>query len=134
MLDQKTEQRIINILSGNVEDLVKYAEQLGLRFAPQDERERQSKLSSSQIRNILDEVQRLKGSDPVKIKRQLQRLRPKLAYAAGKAKQGNSLRELQPILDKAIEKIDTVEKFNLFKDFFEAIVGYHRYHSKVREA
>lgn len=134
MVNQETDKKISTIIGGNVVELVKYAEQLGEKFAPKDERERQSKLSSSQIRNILDEVQRMKTDDPKQIKKQLQRLRPKLAYAAGKTKQGNSLRELQPILDKAIEKINTVEEFKSFKDFFEAIVGYHRFYSQIREA
>jgi len=136
MIDQKTESRIKKIIvDGNPEELIKFAEELGKRFAPQNERERNSKLSSSQIRNILDDVQRMKGSNMGEIRNQLFRLRPKLAYAAGKTKPDNSLRQLQPILDKAIELIgDSIKNFNNFKDFFEAIVGYHRYHSKVREA
>ena len=123
-------KKIEDILNGDAEQLVSYAEELGKRFAPQHRREKDSKLSSSQIRNILDDVQRMKGFN----RNQLLRLRPKIAYAAGKSKPGNSLRELQPILDAAIKKTDTFEKFSNFKDFFEAIVGYHRYHSKIKEA
>jgi len=130
MNDRQIEEKLTKILDGDAEVLVKYAEELGKKFAPQNMREKNVKLSSSQIRNILDDVQRMKEFDPNK----LMRLRPKLAYAAGKTRQDNSLRQLQPIIDKAIEKTNTKEKFSNFKDFFEAIVGYHRYHSKIREA
>jgi CRISPR-associated protein Csm2 len=137
MIDQHTEQKIEKIIGGDANMLVQYAEQLGKRFAPQHMGEKNTKLSSSQIRNILDDVQRIfddvqrmKEFDP----KPLIRLRPKIAYAAGKTKPNNSLRELQPILDKAIEKTDSKDKFTYFKEFFEAIVGYHRYHSKIREA
>ena len=134
MNKEKVEERLVKILGGDAGELVSYAEQLGQQFAPQHEREKQHKLSSSQIRNILDEVQRMKGIDDAQLINQLHRLRPKIAYAAGKTRQGNSLRQLQYILDLAIQKTDTKEKFYNFKEFFEAIVGYHRYHSKVREA
>lgn len=130
MNDRQLEEKLTKILDGDAELLVKYAEELGRNFSPQNMREKSVKLSSSQIRNILDDVQRMKEFN----RNQLQRLRPKLAYAAGKTRQDNSLRQLQPIIDKAIEKTDSPEKFNYFKDFFEAIVGYHRYHSKIREA
>ena len=130
MNDQRVEEKILKILDGDAEVLVQYAEELCKRFAPQNIREKQIKLSSSQITNILDDVQRMKEFN----RNQLLRLRPKIAYAAGKTRQGNSLRQLQPILDTAIAKTNTKEKFANFKDFFEAIVGYHRYHSKIREA
>lgn len=126
------EQKIIDILDGDSEKLVSYAEELGFCFAPQNpsKKEKDRKLSSSQIRNILDMVQRMKAFD----RNQLLRLRPKLAYTAGKSLQENSIRELQLILDKAIQETNSPGRFSNFKDFFEAIVGYHRYHSKIREA
>lgn len=121
--------KLDRILAGDATALVDYAEFLGKTHAPQDKGEKDTKLSSSQIRHVLDDLQRMGKFN----RNQLQLLRPKLAYAAGKAKMGSSFKDLQKILDLAIDKTDTEEKFPHFKNFFEAIVGYHRYHSKVRE-
>jgi CRISPR-associated protein Csm2 len=81
------------------------------------------KLSSSQIRNVLDEIQRMKDFGDGK---RLQLLRPKLAYAAGRHK--GKVMALQEITDKAIELVNNEEQFENFRHFFEAIVAYHRYH------
>jgi CRISPR-associated protein Csm2 len=122
--------KLQKILNGEAEELVKYASFLGERFAPQSDKERKVKLSSSQIRGILDDVQSMKKLNWQK----LQLLRPKLAYITGKNKDSVSLKELQIILDNAIELVSGDEKkFENFKNFFEAIVGYHRFHSKVKE-
>lgn len=131
------EKKLLKILEGDAEELVKYANELGEEFAPQNpfKKERDVKLSSSQIRNILDDVQRMKEYN----KNELYRIRPKLAYVAGRSDKDNVIRKLQKILDKAIELVaadeqKSKERFSNFKEFFEAIVGYHRYHSKVKEA
>ena len=129
--DKVDHNKICNILDGNYELLVNYSEELGRKYAPKNKskKEKDSKLSSSQIRNILDSIQRMKKFD----RNQLLRIRPKLAYAAGKALEENSLRELQPILDKAIEETTSDKRFENFKEFLEAIVGYHRYYSVGKE-
>jgi CRISPR type III-A-associated protein Csm2 len=122
------EAKLTKILDGEAKELVKYAEELGSRFAPQNRGEKKTKLSSSQIRNVLDNIQRMEYDI-----NQLQRLRPKLAYTAGKNKESASLQELQQILDKAIALVDSQDRFNYFREFFEAIVGYHRYYSVEKE-
>lgn len=122
--------KLQKILNGDAATLVSYASFLGERFAPQHEKERKIKLSSSQIRSILDNVQRMRPFNWQKF----QLLQPKLAYIAGKNKESRSLKELQGILDKAIELVAGDEKkFENFRNFFEAIVGYHRFNSKVKE-
>lgn len=127
---QPDSTKLQKILNGDAEELVGYANLLGEKFAPQNEKERKTKLTTSQIRSILDDVQSMKPFDWKK----LQLLRPKLAYVVGKNRDSNSLRDLQRILDKAIELVAGDEKkFENFKNFFEAIVGYHRFHSKIKE-
>jgi len=96
------------------------ANKLGEYYARGKERER---LSSSQIRNILDRIQRMKRFD----KNEIQLLRPALAYAAGKDRTGK-LKHLHSIIDNAIKLVDNENKFENFRNFFEAIVAYHRYH------
>lgn len=130
MADSEKIEKII--IEGNSEVLNLYAKELGERYAPQDKREKKSKLSASQIRNILDDVQRMSKEEVESGAVEL--LRPKLAYIAGKNKESWALQELQGILDKAIGLIKKDwERFKNFRNFFEAIVGYHRFYSKVEE-
>lgn len=107
------------VVTGNALSLNKQANELGQYFAQGGERDR---LSSSQIRNVLDKLQRMKSFDLTK----LQLLRPLLAYAAGR--HGGKVKELQKISDQAIQMVQNDQHFVNFKNFFEAIVAYHRYH------
>lgn len=107
------------ILQGNAKKMNEVANELGEYFAQGGERE---KLSSSQIRNVLDKIQRMKSFDPNK----LQLLRPLLAYAAGRHL--GKVKDLQKISDQAIQMVQGESHFQNFKNFFEAIVAYHRYH------
>ena len=95
------------------------ANKLGEHYSRGSDKER---LSSSQIRGILDHLQRL----PEYEEKAVQLLRPKLAYAAGR--HCGKVKELQSVTDKAITMINNPETFDNFKYFFEAIVAYHRYH------
>ncbi len=115
----KDEELKAVILKGDAVTLNETADKLGRYYNQGGERE---KLSSSQIRGILDHLQRMAGFDP----KAVQLLRPKLAYAAGRHK--GKVMELQKVADRAIQMIDGPGAFENFKDFFEAIVAYHRYH------
>lgn len=130
MLDKERVKKIIQ--DGDVKVLNEYAEPLATRYAPQNDREKKQKLTASQIRNILDDVQRMGKHDVIQGKLEL--LRPKLAYVAGRNKDSWALRELREILDYAIKLVkDDFKKFENFRNFFEAIVGYHKFHSKVKD-
>jgi CRISPR-associated protein Csm2 len=108
------------ITGGDSVKLNEIANKIGEYCAYGGERE---KLSASQVRSILDHLQRMYEFDM----HQLQLLRPKMAYAAGR--HGGKLRELQEIADKAIVLVGNNEGyFKNFRNFFEAIVAYHRYH------
>lgn len=124
--------KIDNILRGDNKILNEYANFLAKEFAPQNQKEKEEKLSTSQIRNILDDVQRMKREDIENGKYEL--LRYKIAYVAGKNQKSMALRELKKILDYAIQNINNDNnRFENFKNFFEAIVGYHRFYSKVKD-
>jgi len=118
---QPNEDKIRKILSGDMKTLNDYANELGEYFARG--REEREVLTTSQIRNVLDEIQKMpeKQFD----ENRLQLLRPKLAYAAGRHR-GRVL-EFQKLLDKAIQ-LTNKNNFKYFKHFVEAIVAYHRYH------
>ncbi len=75
------------------------------------------KISTSQLRNIFSKVKEVK--EP----RNLTMLRPKLAYVVGRQ---TGMKELVYLLDELIKKVNK-DNLNQFKDFFEAIIAYHRY-------
>jgi CRISPR-associated protein Csm2 len=105
-----------SILTGDSEKLVNNAEKLGKILG----RER---MTTSQIRNIYSDVKQMSKFK----KYELNLLRPKMAYAA---KRNPQTKDLQEVLDLAIRKIDDDNKFERFKDFFEAIVAYHYKYGK----
>ena len=108
------------ICEGDSVKLNEVANRLGEYFARGGERER---LSASQIRGILDHLQRMYKFSLA----ELQLLRPKLAYAAGRHL--GKVKDLQKISDRAIVLVgDDNLRFEHFRNFFEAIVAYHRYH------
>lgn len=107
------------IRDGDAVKLNLHAIELGKYYSQGAENER---LSSSQIRGVLDRLQRMSGDDL----KPLQLLRPKLAYAAGRHR--GKVMDLQKVTDRAIRLVEDKEQFENFKNFFEAIVAYHRYH------
>ncbi|MCM8765079.1 MAG: type III-A CRISPR-associated protein Csm2 [Candidatus Omnitrophica bacterium] len=121
------------VVDGDVNELNRYAEELAKEFAPESEKEKKFKLTTSQIRNILDSVQRMNKGAVEKAEYEL--LRPKLAYVAGRSDKGNeAIRNFREILDVAIQHIKKdYKKFENFRNFLEAIVGYHKFYSKVKD-
>jgi len=92
-------------------ELVRFAEAKGKELSNVD-------LSTSQVRNVLDAIQMMKQFD----RNELQLLRPKLAYAAGKKQ---NIRPFRAILDEAIGYVKTEEDFRTFRSLVEALVAYH---------
>ena len=105
------------ILAGDSKKLVDDAEELGKYLAQR--RGKIKEMTTSQIRNIFSEVKGMREFD----KYEMDLLLPKLAYTA----RHEEVKDLQEVLDEAIRKVgDDKEKFERFRDFFEAIVAYHR--------
>ncbi|OPZ93755.1 MAG: hypothetical protein BWY73_00139 [candidate division TA06 bacterium ADurb.Bin417] len=99
-------------------------EKLGKLYATDNKDLKIKKLSTSQIRKVFDRIQRMdvEGFD----RNQLQLLRPMLAYAAGRNKDG-WITDLQKLMEKVIPRVEA-NNFKNFVNFFEAIVAYHRLH------
>ncbi|MDI9624112.1 MAG: type III-A CRISPR-associated protein Csm2 [Candidatus Aenigmatarchaeota archaeon] len=110
------------ILEGNAEKMVECADKFG-QYLSKDERRKPKRLTTSQIRGIFSQVQRMHGFDSDK----LNLLRPHLAYAAGRHRD-TKVKDLQDVLDTAIQKVDNERHFKNFKKFFEAILAYHKFH------
>jgi len=131
LINKDSLQKIIQ--QGDAEELNNYAEYLGKIFVTEKiteergQRKTEKALSTSQIRNILDEIQRIpKKENFEKIKNTLNLLRPKLAYAAGRHR--GRVKDFREIVEEAIKLVRTPEHFANFRNFIEAIVAYHRYH------
>lgn len=106
------------MLKNDAAEMNRYAEELAKKYLEGKENE---KLSTSQIRNFLDEIQKMKKYDANK----LQLLRPKLAYAAGRHR--GRVKEFRNLVEELIKHTNE-NNFDTFKLFIEAIVAYHRYH------
>lgn len=89
-------------------------------------------LTTSQLRRFFGEVKRqqMNGYDET----DFQMLKPKLAYAVGRAEKKNDkhykIRDFYEVMVDAIDKVDkSPDKDKAFKNFisvFEAIVAYHK--------
>lgn len=79
-------------------------------------------ISTSQIRNIFSLVKKEKELEGLK------RIRPKLAYTYGRAEKNESLKELIFLMDSQIQGLNDQTEVPKLKDFFEAIIAYHKYY------
>ena len=115
----------------DVEEMVKLADRLGRQLS-----RREIDLKTSQIRRFSDAVKKIESQvkenpDPESFNRDsLLLLKPKLAYATGRLKEGrkNPLELFQRIIDPAIDKVKDRADFLRFAQFMESIIAYHRFH------
>lgn len=112
---------------------VQFAQRFGTYLAEKVEGDNNVKpLTTSQLRKFFGEVKRqqLIGYEPTSFVM----LKPKLAYAVGRAKQNGrgffKIEDFYYVLADAIDKVETAtDKKRAFKNFitaFEAIVAYHK--------
>ena len=108
-----------NIIRNGGRALVDAAEKLGPRLY-------KNGLTTNQIRNVYGMVKRMELQMPDFDPDALLLLKPKLAYAAARAKEAGA-RELRDVLSWAIDEVGTDRKhFERLVDFFEAILAYHK--------
>ena len=108
-----------DILNGDGEKLVCHAEKIANLLG--------NRLSATKIRKIYNQVRSLEKEYNPDVAYKLQMLRPKLAYSAVR---DNAVTNLKNVLDPAIQKVDDTKKLLYFKDFFEAILAYHKRHDR----
>lgn len=114
------------ICEGNTELLVSKAEKLGEELVSE-------KLKPHQIRRFFGTVRQIKSTwredkpdETKKAWRNLQLLKPKLAY---QRKRIAEIARLEEVLTYAIDLVASDRtRFSNFVDFFEAIVAYHEAH------
>jgi CRISPR-associated protein Csm2 len=82
-------------------------------------------ITTNQLRNVFSRIKKVK---PDKLG-DLYVLRPQLAYVSGKSDK-KEMKTLVYFLDSLITKTDDPAKLKEFKNFFEAIVAYHKFYEK----
>lgn len=122
-------------------ELVENSKKLGIKYA--DAKGAEKRISTTQLRKIFSEISRVKfewkknEKDMAKLITQLQLLKPKLAYIAGKARkkeEQNALDNLKKDLEDAIDKVinsKSEDEANNFFIFVESILAYHKYYSTM---
>lgn len=129
--------KINDWISGSItEEAVKFAEELGLHLCHKQTAEDRfvgkQAMTTSQIRNVFGEIKRIqaKGYDSKEGKASFLLLRPKIAYAEARvlSKGGESrIRDFRRVMEKAHSAVNSVDTFQNFVDFMEAILAYHKF-------
>ncbi len=96
----------------------------GVERLPNGRSETIAKLTPSQLRKFFSEVKRqqMQGYDPTRFIL----LKPKLAYAVGRAGHNSKMTDFYRVMSSAINLVNDRVSFKNFIDFFEAIVAYHK--------
>lgn len=106
-------------------ETVIFAQRFGTYLGQDLEGRRDTKLTTSQLRKFFGEVKRqqMSGYDPT----DFVLLKPKLAYAVGRAKQRDSkIKDFYNVIADAIDNVHNEVQFKNFIKVFEAIVAYHK--------
>ena len=109
-------------------DLVRRANEIGNEL-------RSSRMTTSQIRNFLDEVNRIhamtQGRGAEFDSSRVILLKPLLAYSAGREtnpKKQQVLKSFANLFSSAADKVQDASDFKRFVDFTRAVVAYHRFY------
>lgn len=106
----------------------RFGEYLGtddMTLTPQGERRRgKTKLTTNQLRKFFGEVKRqqLQGYN----ESSFVMLKPKLAYAVGRADGKNKIADFYKVISEAMSHVKDEAQFRNFVQIFEAIVAYHK--------
>lgn len=118
----------MEITDGITIETVKYAERFGTylgtdRLNPYG-KNAGDKMTSTQLRRFYGEVKRQQISGYNQTDFIL--LKPKLAYAVGRAKPNNKIKDFYTVMCDAIDHVHDEKQFKRFVSVFEAIVAYHK--------
>ena len=119
------------ITNGVTEAGVKFAEEFGTYLAKSGDMTTNGKvvqpLTTSQLRRFFGEVKRQQMNKEFN-KTEFILLKPKLAYAVGRAREkGQSkITDFNTVIADAIDKVTDGKQFKNFVNIFEAIVAYHK--------
>lgn len=111
------------ITIGVTEETVQFAECFGRYLTDGDSRNK-TNLTTNQLRKFFGEVKRqqLQGYK----ESSFVMLKPKLAYAVGRADKDNKIKDFYKVISDAMSYVHNEEQFKNFVKIFEAIVAYHK--------
>ncbi len=125
-----TELKALNKLSElQKEKLVKFSDNIAYEL-------KKDGLKTHQIRKFWSAINKIKSKTNTQedeklkdkiIKEEAIMLKPKLAYATGRKRE---VKKLMKVLEPCIDRIKNSQDFNVFIDFVESIVAYHKYHGE----
>lgn len=110
-----------DIKNGVTPNSVSFAKEFGEYLGDGD---RKTKLTTSQLRKFFGEIKRQQMNGWNKSEFIL--LKPKLAYAVGRADKGNKIEDFYFVMSNAIDQVSNATEFDNFVKIFEAIVAYHK--------
>lgn len=119
----------VKVTKASVDFAERFGKHLGTNDIIQDKNGREksadNKLTTSQLRKFFGEVKRqqMEGYDPTRFIL----LKPKLAYAVGRAKEKKSkINDFYYVIADAVDRVRNEQQFKNFIMVFEAIVAYHK--------
>lgn len=119
----------VKVTKASVDFAERFGKHLGTNDIIQDKNGREksadNKLTTSQLRKFFGEVKRqqMEGYDPTRFIL----LKPKLAYAVGRAKDKKSkINDFYYVIADAVDRVRNEQQFKNFIMVFEAIVAYHK--------
>lgn len=115
-----------NLGEWEVKDLVDRAQDIGNELS-------RRKMTTSQIRNFLDQVNRIWAENRAGSfdDSEVILLKPQLAYSAGRETDRNKqevLKSFATLFSAAADRVRSREDFEKFKDLTQAVVAYHRFY------
>lgn len=113
----------INSKDGLPNEAIDFAEKLAEKLVLGKEEE---KLTTAQVRSFFGEVRRIQMRGFESNQGAFHMLRPKLAYAAARAKEKNHVHDFRRVVEELIPNVKSPEQYNNFVSFMEAVVAYHR--------
>lgn len=118
----------IKNINGNIEDYNKYLDEIkNYAYTVKGKKGDNKKgITTSQIRIIFNEFKKINKLNEDEGKRELQRLRVKLAYTGGRG--SDDLKNFTTTLEDIIKEVKNKNDINRLYDFIEAVVCYLKYH------
>lgn len=115
------------IKSGVTNQAVEWSQRFAKYLAPKDRRDRDA-LTTSQLRKFFGQLRRIEA-DYDKLKGEIPLLKPKLAYAVGRARGNSRIKDFYNQMLIGFDAIDSdKENFNRFISLTESIVAYHKFY------
>lgn len=115
------------IREGINQEAVDWTDKFAKYLAPQQRYDRNA-LTTSQLRKFFGQLRRIEA-DYDKLKSEIPLLKPKLAYAVGRAKGQNKIRDFYNQMEIGFAALDgSKETFNHFINLTESIVAFHKFH------